>query len=336
MSITRHHTGRWLYQFDARIEGRRARANKLLPAGWTRAQADKYDARETARLYAVANGVASQEWLIDDAVLRYLSEHAPNLKNRKDIEGALRLLHPWYALQPLSALPAIARQYAVDQSESLSPSTVRNRLAYLRSACRWAWKNYEMGDQDYTQRMQLPKASPGRKIYFERREMLQIARAMHYPPSRAVFRVSFYTGLRLSEILRSKPVKSIGALALSIVDSKNGTAHIVPTHPRIAHLVRSKDWPPTVHKSTVSHHVKDAMQAVGLGHGRMHDMRHSAASEMINAGVDLYTVGAVLNHKSTVSTKRYAHLATAKLADAVGRIGQKLPTSQNLPARKRK
>jgi site-specific recombinase XerD len=42
---------------------------------------------------------------------------------------------------------------------------------------------------------------------------------------------------------------------------------------------------------------------------------------MINAGVDLYTVGGVLGHKSQVSTARYAHLAQAKLKAAVGRIG---------------
>jgi site-specific recombinase XerD len=62
---------------------------------------------------------------------------------------------------------------------------------------------------------------------------------------------------------------------------------------------------------------------VGLGHARLHDLRHSAASEMINAGVDLYTVGGVLGHKSQVSTARYAHLAQAKLKAAVGTIGAK-------------
>jgi site-specific recombinase XerD len=42
---------------------------------------------------------------------------------------------------------------------------------------------------------------------------------------------------------------------------------------------------------------------------------------MINAGVDLYTVGGVLGHKSAVSTARYAHLAAGRLKGAVGKIG---------------
>lgn len=82
----------------------------------------------------------------------------------------------------------------------------------------------------------------------------------------------------------------------------------MPAHPRIAHLVRSKAWPPKVHYSTVSTHATLALKACGIHNATFHTTRHSAASEMINAGVDLYTVGAVLNHKSATSTKRYAHL----------------------------
>ena len=63
-----------------------------------------------------------------------------------------------------------------------------------------------------------------------------------------------------------------------------------------------------------------------MEHFHFHDVRHSAASEMINAGVDLYTVGAVLGHKDSRSTQRYAHLATDTLAAAVGRIGKISPT----------
>lgn len=47
---------------------------------------------------------------------------------------------------------------------------------------------------------------------------------------------------------------------------------------------------------------------------------------MINAGVDLYTVGTVLGHKDARSTKRYSHLNAATLQRAVNAIGgQKSP-----------
>jgi integrase len=110
---------------------------------------------------------------------------------------------------------------------------------------------------------------------------------------------------------------------LTIPDSKNDNPRMVPVHPKIAYLVRGH-WPPKVTKWTASKAVKAALRGVGLGHARLHDLRHSAASEMINAGIDLYTVGGVLGHKSAVSTARYAHLAQAKLQAAVGTIGRKI------------
>lgn len=53
---------------------------------------------------------------------------------------------------------------------------------------------------------------------------------------------------------------------------------------------------------------------------------------MVNAGVDLYTVGAVLGHRDPRSTKRYAHLTARTLADAVGTIGRKVPHTHDRTA----
>ena len=323
MPITRHHTGPWLYQFDRVIAGTRQRANRLLPPSWTKKQAEEFDRVETARLYALATGVTKPQPLIEDAVLLYLQQHGPTLKNFVDLSAALALCHPHYAGKPLNTLADVARKYVKDHTDLLSPGTIRNRLAYLRAACRWAWKTHNMGDHDPAERMLLPKAGKPRQLYFDRADMLRIARRMHYQPSRAVFRVAFYSGMRLSEVLRSQAVQTVSGLGLGVFDSKNGTPHIVPANDKIAHLVRSAQWPPQVHKSTVSHHTKQALVALELGHFRFHDSRHSTASSMIQQGVSLNIVGAVLNHKSAASTKVYAHLATQQLADAISKVGRK-------------
>ncbi len=322
MPITRHHSGQWLYQFNRVVPGAgRKRANRLLPKGWSKKQADEYDRIESARIYSLAAGVTKSQPLIEDAVLLYLKEHAPTLKNREDLTAALALCQPAYAGKPLSALPDIAKAYAKAHADKLAPATIRNRIAYLRAACRWAWKHHNMGDHDPAERLHLPRVRNARQVYLGRADMLKIVRTMHYPASRAAVKVSFYSGMRISEILRSEPVLAGNAPALRLTDTKNGEPRIVPMHPKIIHLLRGT-WPPKVTADTVSHHIKAAMRATGYGYARLHDLRHSAASEMINAGVDLYTVGGVLGHKSAQSTQRYAHLATASLALAVGKIGK--------------
>jgi hypothetical protein len=60
--------GRWRFTFNRVIRGERYRATKLLPRGWSRAQAETYDRDETKRLYAIATGVERPEPLISQAV----------------------------------------------------------------------------------------------------------------------------------------------------------------------------------------------------------------------------------------------------------------------------
>ena len=248
----------------------------------------------------------------------YLTEHAPHLKNFRDIEGALAILAPEYMGKPFSALPDIAREYP--PRAGVKAATIRNRLAYLRAACRWAWKVHKMGEHDPAERMVLPKVNNARHVYLTRAQALTVFRKMGLSWSRDAARVAFYTGWRISEVLQAVPVETPSGLALSIPDTKNGQPRMVPVHTKVEHLVLGH-WPLPVTKWTASKETKKAMRAAGLGHARLHDLRHSAASAMINAGVDLYTVGGVLGHKSAVSTARYAHLAQERLREAVGKIG---------------
>ncbi len=54
---------------------------------------------------------------------------------------------------------------------------------------------------------------------------------------------------------------------------------------------------------------------------RFHDLRHTAASLMVTAGVPLYSVGKVLGHSAPQTTARYAHLAPEAERAAVQKLG---------------
>ncbi|XLZ73178.1 tyrosine-type recombinase/integrase [Massilia sp. SR12] len=63
------------------------------------------------------------------------------------------------------------------------------------------------------------------------------------------------------------------------------------------------------------------MNQSGFPHLHFHDLRYSAASEMVNNGVALFTVGGIFGHKDKKTPEHYAHLLRGTLADAIKKVG---------------
>jgi len=71
-----------------------------------------------------------------------------------------------------------------------------------------------------------------------------------------------------------------------------------------------------------------ARKKAGLGDVRIHDLRHSFASFLVNGGRSLYEVQAILGHSQIKTTQRYAHLSQDTLiaaADAAFNLIGKQP-----------
>ena len=74
----------------------------------------------------------------------------------------------------------------------------------------------------------------------------------------------------------------------------------------------------------------NARKRAGLKDFRIHDLRHSFASSLVNAGRSLYEVQELLGHADIKTTSRYSHLSRERLIEAVQvlphiKIGIKLP-----------
>jgi len=74
----------------------------------------------------------------------------------------------------------------------------------------------------------------------------------------------------------------------------------------------SKKWQTIGKDGQPFHDVRTAFENAcakgGITGFRFHDLRHTAASHMVMAGVPFRTVGEILGHKTVTMTERYSHL----------------------------
>lgn len=70
----------------------------------------------------------------------------------------------------------------------------------------------------------------------------------------------------------------------------------------------------------MSKQIKYYLRKAGVGHIRPHDLRHTFASQLAMAGVDLRTIQELLGHTSFNTTLIYAHLTQGHLKEAIKKL----------------
>ena len=144
--------------------------------------------------------------------------------------------------------------------------------------------------------------------------------------------VALNTGMRKMEILSLKwEHVDFSNAWIYIEDSKSGKSRTVPinglVYETLKGLERSSDYvfynkQTGTHLLNVHKSFKTACEDAWIGGLRLHDLRHTAASKMVEAGVDLVTVKEILGHSSIEMTIRYAHPTPENKRRAVEKLEQ--------------
>ncbi len=135
------------------------------------------------------------------------------------------------------------------------------------------------------------------------------------------------TGARRGEVLKAKHEDfNLTQNTWTIPTSKNGKKRILPITPQLLELYKSipKDDTPYLFTSpitnkpyvTIYNSWNTARIKAGLKDVRIHDLRHSYASALVNGGRSLYEVQTLLGHSTPTMTQRYAHLSNESLMSA--------------------
>ena len=116
------------------------------------------------------------------------------------------------------------------------------------------------------------------------------------------------------------------------VPMSDGVMSVLDTVPRIAGSPCVFPNPDTKKPYVAIHYAWDtARKRAGLQDLRMHDLRHSFASILINSGRSLYEVQHLLGHTQVKTTERYAHLQQDTLMTAANVVSNLVGTAAPQP-----
>jgi len=183
------------------------------------------------------------------------------------------------------------------------------------------------------------KEPAGRLRYLTREEVQRLLAECKNPNLRAVVSLAVNTGMRRGEILGLtwENVDLRNGFIL-VGQSKNGDRREIPingaAHEALKAIVRRIDTPHVFcdKKGNVFKGGRNAFERAckraGIYNFRFHDLRHTAASFMAMAGVDLMAIKQILGHKTIQMTLRYSHLSPGHLRNAVAAIDRAMDSNQ--------
>ena len=170
-----------------------------------------------------------------------------------------------------------------------------------------------------------------RERYLTKPEVNRLKEAIYASDNtqlRYIVALLLFTGFRKRELLDAKWEHfNLDARVWCIPISKSGKLRYVPLSDAVLKILRQiprfEGCPyilpnPKTHLpyNTIYYSWNTARNRAGMSDLRMHDLRHSFASFLINAGRSLYEVQSILGHSQLSTTQRYAHLSQKTLVDA--------------------
>lgn len=198
-----------------------------------------------------------------------------------------------------------------------APGTQKKELGVMRAAIRHCRLEYGWQVEDPT-RGRMPDIPPPRVRWLTREEydrLIQAARSEPKAPHLAPFiQLAVNTGMRRNELLqlRWQDVSLDSRLVhLAPKQQKNRRYSTVPLNQAALdalHHLGPGDGR-VFQVDAVKRSFRTACRRAGISDFRIHDLRHTCAAWLVQAGVPIRTVADILRHADIKTTMRYAHLS---------------------------
>jgi integrase len=217
--------------------------------------------------------------------------------------------------------------------EGKAPGTINKYLVLLRYvfnlAVKWEVPGVSLNPTKDVALLQVDNKRQRFLTADEAQALIDAVRHSDNEVLESIVSMLFITGARKREVLDARWEDiDWNRRIWTIPKTKAGKARYVPLSAAALDLLESRKRPsgrsgfifpnPKTDKpfQSVFYSWDTARKQAGLDDLRMHDLRHSFASFLINGGRSLYEVQQLLGHSNSAMTQRYAHLAHQTLLDA--------------------
>jgi integrase len=255
---------------------------------------------------------------------------------------------------------------AAMRRRGVGASTVQ-RAVHLLSASLNAAVDAEIIESNPAARVTLPKGGQAMERFLTREEVAAVVDEMPTTLDQTIVYFLAYTGLRWGEMAGLHAGRlDLERGRVRVVETFNEKAGSIKAYPKGRSLrdVPIDDWLAarlaelpvakscglehvegrcrgglvlTSERGTVLRHTNwsdrvwhPALDRSGIGHARLHDLRHTFASWLIQSGMPLAEVGRLMGHASPSTTQKYAHLADTPTSAMMTALGD--PTKVRLAA----
>ena len=275
----------------------------------------------------------SQERTLTELMDRYTREHAARRGNYRREMISIQNLKGYFGNPKLDHItPKLIVAYKNKRyTDGVKPATINRELATLKKAFNLARREWEWCTDNPVSRVSMERENNTRDRWLtvEEEQRLQEA-AVPWLGEIILFAVN--TGMRMGEILAlSWTGVDLFRRTVTVFRSKNGERRTLPMNGTVLDLLKRKYGTRSEATDLVFHSLSQtpldgsnirrafitALDTAKIQDFHFHDLRHTFATRIVQAGVDLYKVQRLLGHKSPLMTQRYAHHYPESLRDGV-------------------
>ena len=263
------------------------------------------------------------------------------LRQRLTDDLRLRNYSPRTVQTYVAAVARFARHFGRSPAD-LGPEDVRAYQLHLIDHEHASWSRFNqavcalrflyrvtLGRPDVVTQIPFGKRPRTLPAVLSRQEVLRLFAAFPEGRYRTLVRTTYACGLRIGEVVRLRVTDVDGGRGMLLV--RQGKGHkdrLVPLSPVLLAELRTywrrcrpAEWlfpgqrrGRPLHINALQRTFAGFVRPLGLGKPvTMHTLRHSYATHLLEAGVDVVTLQRLLGHRDLSTTARYLHLSTQHL-----------------------